>query len=78
MADYTRDFAAFFKDLFPVEGAFGPKPVVPPFLESWLRTCFPAPDGNPRGRNILDSRSKKQGKSALAGAVAALFIEGDE
>lgn len=68
--DYTADFTAFFRDLFPVEGVYGPKPVIPPFLASWLKFCFPSPEGHPAARNVLDSRSKKQGKSALGGAVA--------
>lgn len=68
--DYTRDFVAFFRDKYPVKGSYGPRPVCPPFLVEWLRLAFPLPDGNPAARNVLDSRSKKQGKSALAGAVA--------
>ncbi len=63
--DYTQDFTAFFRDLFPLDTG---KPFIPPFLADWLGLCFPA--GVPAERNILDSRSKKQGKSALAGAVA--------
>lgn len=68
--DYTSDFVSFYRDLFPHEGAYGPRPIIPPFLEGWMRLCFPLPEGNPAERNILDSRSKKQGKSALAGGVA--------
>jgi hypothetical protein len=68
--DYTRDFVAFFRDLYVVEGAYGPHPLVPPFLETWLRTAFPLPAGDPIARNVLDARTKKEGKSALAGAVA--------
>ena len=70
MTDYTKDFAAFYQDLFTVEGAYGPRPVVPPFLAEWLRAAFPAPSGDPVARNVLDARTKKQGKSALAAAVA--------
>jgi hypothetical protein len=68
--DYSREMLAFFRDLFVVEGAYGPKPVIPPFLQSWINLAFPLPDGNPAARNILDGRTKKEGKSALAGAVA--------
>jgi hypothetical protein len=68
--DYSRDFLAFYRDLFVVEGAYGPQPVIPPFLAEWISIAFPAPDGNPAARNILDGRTKKQGKSALAAAVA--------
>jgi phage terminase large subunit-like protein len=67
MPDYTSDIVAFFRDLYPLpEG----KPIIPPFLEQWLYTAFPLPEGNPAARNILDSRSKKQGKSATGGLVA--------
>ena len=68
--DYTKDFIAFFRDLYIVDGAYGPQPVIPPFLEMWLRAAFPLPAGDPVVRNVLDARSKKEGKSALAGAVA--------
>ena len=69
--DYSRSFTAFFRDLFVVEGAFGPKPLIPPFLALWLNTAFPASlGGNPAARNVLDARTKKEGKSALAGAIA--------
>ncbi|MDD3948722.1 MAG: hypothetical protein PHT43_04580, partial [Anaerolineaceae bacterium] len=68
--DYSRNFAAFFADMIAVEGAYGPRPLVPPFLDEWLKTAFPVPDGNPKARNIGDFRTKKEGKSALAGAVA--------
>lgn len=68
--DYTRDFKAFFRDLFVVEGAYGPNPLVPEFLGEWLQIAFPLPAGDPKARNIGDFRSKKEGKSALAGAVA--------
>ncbi len=53
-----------------MEGAYGPKPIIPPFLKEWIQIAFPQPDGNPAARNILDARTKKQGKSALAAAVA--------
>lgn len=69
--DFTRDFLSFYKFMFVVEGAFGPQPVIPPFLEAWLQLAFPLPDGNPAARNIADFRTKKEGKSALAAAVAA-------
>jgi hypothetical protein len=68
--DYSVDFHGFFRDLYVVEGAFGPKPIIPPFLAAWLQAAFPLPEGNPAARNILDARTKKEGKSALAGAVA--------
>ncbi len=68
--DYSRDFPAFFSQMFVVEGAYGPQPVVPDFLKTWLDLAFPSPDGNPVARNIGDFRTKKEGKSALAGAVA--------
>lgn len=69
--DYTNDFTAFFSDLYRVEGAYGPKPLIPPFLAEFLGLAFK--DGKPAARNILDARVKKQGKSALAGGVA-LFM----
>ena len=68
--DYSRDFTAFFADMVAVEGSFGPRPLVPPFLGDWLKIAFPSPDGNPKARNIGDFRTKKEGKSALAGGVA--------
>lgn len=65
--DYTSDIVAFFRDLYPLDtGA----PVIPIFLAEWLYTAFPPPEGHPAARNILDSRSKKQGKSATGGLVA--------
>ncbi|MFZ2096385.1 MAG: hypothetical protein WAV05_07075 [Anaerolineales bacterium] len=67
--DYSTDFIAFFRDLFPVEGDYGPQAIIPPFLEEWLRLCFPLPDGLPGARNICDFRTKKEGKSTLSGAV---------
>lgn len=66
--DYTTDFRAFYEDVFVVEGAYGPKPQVPPFLQTWLDIAFPG--GDPAARNVLDARTKKEGKSALAAAVA--------
>jgi hypothetical protein len=69
--DYTRDMVAFMRDLFPVEGQYGPIPVIPPFLERWVYAAFPMPDGLPSARNVLDARTKKQGKSALAAGVAS-------
>jgi hypothetical protein len=68
--DYTRDFVKFYQDLYPLEGAYGPRAVVPPFLSDFLYIAFPSPEGNPSAQNILHSTSKKQGKSALAGGVA--------
>ncbi len=68
--DYSRDFSAFFADMIAVEGAFGPRPIVPSFLDEWLKIAFPGPDGDPKARNVGDFRTKKEGKSALAGAVA--------
>lgn len=70
MTDFTRDFVAFWRDKCPVKGPFGPRPIVTPSLARFLRLAFPPPAGDPAARNILDSRPKKQGKSALAGAVA--------
>ena len=65
--DYTGDIVAFFRDMYPLpEG----KPLIPPFLQEWLYTVFPLPAGDPAARTVLDSRSKKQGKSATAGLVA--------
>ena len=68
--DYTKNFIDFYRDVFYVEGDYGPRPIVPPFLKAWLNIAFPLPEGDPVARNIMDLRSKKQGKSALAGAVA--------
>jgi len=68
--DYSKDFVRFFADLYVVEGAYGPRPIIPPFLRTWLRACFPLPSGDPAVRNVGDFRTKKEGKSALAGAVA--------
>ena len=73
--DYKNDFLAFFQDLYRVEGAYGPKPLTPPFLVEFLGHAFN--NGIPTARNILEARSKKEGKSALAGAVA-LFIASRE
>ncbi len=69
--DYTNDFLGFFRDLYRVEGAYGPRPLVPDFLAEFLGLAFRG--GVPAARNILDARSKKEGKSALAGAVG-LFM----
>ena len=68
--DYTTNFRAFFRDLYRVEGDYGPQPLIPPFLEQWLDLAFPQPEGHPAARNIMDARTKKEGKSALAGGVA--------
>jgi phage terminase large subunit-like protein len=68
-SDYTTDFTAFYRDIYPVEGAFGPRPVILPYLETLLARSFPAPTGDPAAQNVLFSTSKKQGKSTLAGAV---------
>ena len=65
--DYTTDFIAFFRDLYPLEGG---KPLIPDWLKGLLYRFFPLPDGNPAARNTLYSTSKKQGKSTIAGAVA--------
>jgi len=64
--DYGADIVRFFTDLYPLDTG---RPVIPEFLATWLYTAFPGPSGDPAARNILDSRSKKQGKSALAGVV---------
>ena len=68
--DYTKNFTGFYQDVFCVEGDYGPRPMVPGFLKTWLDVAFPLPEGDPMARNIMDLRSKKQGKSALAAAVA--------
>jgi len=66
--DYSSDFIAFFRDLYRCEGAWGPLPLVPDFLAEFLGLAFK--DGQPTARNIMDCRSKKEGKSSLAGCVA--------
>ncbi|MCE5209884.1 MAG: terminase large subunit [Chloroflexi bacterium] len=66
---FLNDFRAFLRDLYPVEGSYGPRPLIPPFLERFITLAFPQPDGNPAARNIADYRTKKEGKSTLAGAV---------
>lgn len=68
--NYLTDIVAFFRDMYPVEGAYGPSMRIPEFIETWLQRVFPLPTGNPLARNVLDSRSKKQGKSTAAGGVA--------
>ena len=70
MLDYTRDVVAFIRDFCPMEGAYGPRAVILPFLQTWLYRAFPLPEGNPAARNVIDSRTKKQGKSATAAGVA--------
>ncbi len=46
-------------------------PLIPPFLDEFLGLAFK--DGKPSARNVLDGRSpRKQGKSALAGAVGLI------
>lgn len=70
MIDYTKDFTAFYRDVFKCEGDYGPRPIVPGFLKTWLDVAFPLPEGDPMARTIMDLRSKKQGKSALAASVA--------
>lgn len=69
MTDYTKDFQAFYRDMVAVEGAYGPQPVIPAFLEKWLALAFPKPGGNPAARNIADFRTKKEGKSTNAAGV---------
>ncbi len=70
-SNYSNDIVAFMRDLYPMAGEFAkPHPLIPPFLESWLRCAFPLPEGNPSARNVLDARTKKQGKSTAAGGVA--------
>ncbi len=76
--DYTKDFASFTSDMVAVEGAYGPRCVIPPFLSTWLSAAFPLPDGNPACRNIADFRSKKQGKSTLAAGVALYMASRQE
>lgn len=68
--DYSTDFLSFYRDLYVVEGSYGPHPIIPPFLAAWLQTAFPAPTGSPAARNIGDFRTKKEGKTSLAGGVA--------
>jgi hypothetical protein len=67
--DYTRDLGAFVSDLVPMEGAYGPRAVIPPHLETWLYRSHPLPEGDPAARNVLDARTKKQGKTATAAGV---------
>lgn len=67
--DYTANPIQFIQDLYPMEGAFGPRAVIPPFLRDFLNLAFDE-HGNPREQNVLYSTSKKQGKSSLAGGVA--------
>lgn len=67
--DYTRDIVSFIRDLVPVEGSYGPRAVILPHLETWLYRTHSQPDGNPSARNILDARTKKQGKSATSAGV---------
>jgi len=67
--DFTRDIIAFIRRFCPMEGSYGPQPVLLPFFVHWLYRVFPLPEGNPVARNVMDSRTKKQGKSATAGAV---------
>ena len=69
--DYSNSFLDFFQELYRVEGSWGPQPIIPPFLVEFLNLAFKG--GKPAARNIADFRTKKQGKSALAGAVA-LFM----
>lgn len=71
--EYSSDIVSLYKDVFSVEGDYGPRAIVLPFLETWLHRCFPLPSGDPAARNILDSRSKKQGKSSVA-ALVALYL----
>lgn len=78
MTDYTRDFLAFYRDIFRVEGKYGPKPLILPFMEKWIHTAFPDPEGNPAARNIIDARVKKTGKSSLAGGVVTYMATRQE
>jgi hypothetical protein len=68
--DYTRDIVAFVRDFVPMEGAYGPRAVIPPHVETWLYRTHPQPGGDPAARNVVDARTKKQGKSATAAGVA--------
>ena len=52
-----------------MEGAYGPRAIIPQFFESWLYRTHPRPNGNPAARNVMDCRTKKQGKSATAAGV---------
>ena len=67
--DYTANPKSFLRDLYPVEGSFGPRMLVPEFLEDFLGLAFNE-QGNPVEQNVLYSTSKKQGKSSLAGGIA--------
>ena len=69
--DYSNDFLAFRRDMCPVEGEYGPEPVIPDWLEHWYSSAFPY--GDPAARTIMDCRTKKQGKSA-DGAAVALYM----
>jgi len=68
--DYGQYFIAFRRDMCPVEGPWGPTPIIPGWLVEWYSACFPLPDGDPIARNVIDARTKKEGKSADAAAVA--------
>ena len=78
MTDYTKDFQAFYRDVYRVEGKYGPQPLIPPFLAKWITTAFPGPSGDPAARNIIDARVKKTGKSSLAGAVVTYMASRKE
>lgn len=67
--DYTRDLVAFIREFVPMEGAYGPKAIIPPFFDTWLYRTHPLPEGDPVARNVLDCRTKKQGKSATAAGI---------
>lgn len=67
--DYTSNPINFLRDLYPVEGSYGPRMLVPGFLEDFLHLVFDE-QGNPVEQNVLHSTSKKQGKSSLAGGIA--------
>ena len=73
MIDYLHDFVAFRRDLCPVEGDWGPTPIIPDWLECWYRLVFPLPAGDPASSTIIDCRSKKEGKSSDAAAVCLYF-----
>jgi len=64
-------FVDFRRSFVPVAGEWGPEPLIPDWLEKWYEIAFPG--GIPAARNIMDSRVKKQGKTA-DGAAVALYM----
>ena len=71
--DYSADFVSFVRDLVPVEGSLraAGRDTVSSFDVAVYR--FPsAPLAIPAARNILDARTKKQGKSGNGGGCGAI------